>query len=479
MACDQTPCPNRHHQPQRPNPSAFDESFVPVPDSPLVESPVTQSPRPETPTEELEVAALIARTPSPISIPTRPPSAPPVMGTQGQQVPPVAQAAAAPQQAQAQAPAAQAAAQPDPMQMLLQSMALLNQSMSSLVRVTTNANSSKVVQKPAAFTGVQGGEARRFLAAFTMWAMSQGASLNVLDPNGDPLQARDDQWIRTVLSYMQDDAALWATPAMEELTQGTTPFNGSWNDFRQQFKARFETVDEAVDAKERLRKLWQGSSTLPEYAARFNELAGRTGYSAQDLRDRFYEHLSDVIKDELVHTARPIASLDELIKVASDIDVRVRQRRAEKARQQGRTITFPTPKSTVAPHTTPFTPPARDPNAMEIDATRTRDEFNRLMRGKCYGCGSTEHVKKDGKHDREICNYCRRAGHREVVCMDKFLKKTPTRKVAATIEEPVEMQTVASTASSPTPSDSSTLLAQLMEQQKALAEQITLLQQSF
>ena len=396
---------------------------------------------------------------------------------------PVAAPPANPQQAQpapapppAQAAQAAPAQPPDPTQLLLQSMALLTQSMTKLATATTS--SSKAVQKPASFSGEQGGEARRFLAAFTMWAMTQGASLNRLDANGIAVGPKDDQWIRTVLSYMQDDAALWATPAMEDITLGHTPFNNDWNEFRRQFKARFESVDEAVDAKERLRKLWQGTLTVPEYAARFSELAGRTGYSGADLRDRFYDHLADPIKDELVHTARATGTLEELIAVTADIDVRVRQCRAEKARQQGRTPATSSTRTPAIAHVTPFTPAARDPNAMEVDATRTRDEFNRLMRGKCYGCGSEAHVKKDGGHDREVCNYCRRVGHREVVCMDKFLKKPRSQRASATAEGEGEAQTAAST-STPPAADTAGLLAQLMEQQKLLAEQIAALQQSF
>jgi hypothetical protein len=87
---------------------------------------------------------------------------------------------------------------------------------------------------------------------------------------------------------------------------------------------------EVVDAKERLRVLWQDSSTVPECTALFKELMTRTGYSSVDLRDRFYEHLGTRIKDELVHTAHPISTLDELITVTSDIDIRVRQRCAER-----------------------------------------------------------------------------------------------------------------------------------------------------
>ncbi|EJF61810.1 hypothetical protein DICSQDRAFT_136328 [Dichomitus squalens LYAD-421 SS1] len=358
------------------------------------------------------------------------------MGQQGGQ-PQTTGPANNPQQAQL---GTQTATQPpDPMTVLLQLMTLLTQSMAQLANSTTGANSLKAVQKPSPFKGEQGGEARRFLAAFTLWATSQGSTLNHVDATGNAISTRDDQWIRAVLSFMQDSAALWATPVMEEITQGTTPFKGLWMEFRTQFKAQFETVDEAVDAKERLRTLWQGSMTVPEYAARFNELSTRT------------EHLADSIKDELVHTARPIASLEDLITVSSDIDVRVRQHRAE-----------------------------RDyPNAMDIDATRTREEFNRLMRGKCYGCGSTAHVKKDGGHDRDICNYCRRVGHRETVCMDKFLKKPRSQKLAATEEGPEEPQVAASTSTSADAGATNALIAQLMEQQKALADQLASLQKSF
>ena len=215
----------------------------------------------------------------------------------------------------------------------------LAEAMATLANVSTMqlANSlskAKAVQKPAAFKGEQGSDARRFLTAFTMWALAQGTALNVVDQQGDPVDSRDREWIRAALSYLQDDAAIWAAPSMEKFANGGVPFDGQWATFRDQFKARFETVDEVVDAKEKLRVLWQDSSTVPEYAALFKELMARTGYSTADLRDRFYEHLSPQIKDELVHTARPIETLDNLITVASGIDIRVRQRKAERERER-------------------------------------------------------------------------------------------------------------------------------------------------
>jgi hypothetical protein len=119
---------------------------------------------------------------------------------------------------------------------------------------------------------------------------------------------------------------------------------------------------------------------------------------------------------------------------------------------------------------------------MDVDATHTREEFMRRMCGKCFGCGSFVHAKKDGSHDRDLCAYCKHVGHREVVCMDKFLGKPKGQKAAATgegneVEVEVELGTpeeeseweegIAATHAKS--------LTQLMEQQKALAEQIVAL----
>jgi hypothetical protein len=143
----------------------------------------------------------------------------------------------------------------------------------------------------------------------------------MVDAEGNAVDRHDSEWIHAVLSFLQGDAAVWAVPAMEVFEEGHVPFDSRWETFREQFKACFEAADKAVDTKEKLRVLWQDDSTVLEYAAQFKQLMTRTSYSPADLRDRFYEHLAPRIKDELVHTARPIGTLDELISVGSDIDV--------------------------------------------------------------------------------------------------------------------------------------------------------------
>jgi hypothetical protein len=111
-------------------------------------------------------------------------------------------------------------------------MAELATAMATLANVSTMqlANSlskAKSVQKPSPFKGEHGTDARRFLAAFTMWAMAQGTALNVVDQQGTAIDRCDMEWIRAALSYLQDDASIWAAPAMEEFADGGVPFGGS------------------------------------------------------------------------------------------------------------------------------------------------------------------------------------------------------------------------------------------------------------
>ncbi|KAH9986440.1 hypothetical protein BJV77DRAFT_1061805 [Russula vinacea] len=329
--------------------------------------------------------------------------------------------------------------------------AITNLATISNLHLASNLAGAKVVMRPTPYAGTGGDDARRFLAAFTMWAMAQGSSLNVVDGQGNLMDRRDGEWIRAALSFLVDDAAVWAAPAMEVFADGLVPFDNRWEAF-------------AVDAKEKLRLLFQETSSIPEYAARFKQAMVRTGYSAADLRDRFYDHLHPKVKDELVHSNRPVVTLDDLIAATTEIDARVRQRQAEKERERRRggmnSGTTLTPDLAAS---NPFMPMSSDPVKMEVDATRTREEFLRRMRGRCFGCGSTAHTKKDGNHEREVC-------HREGPKSQKAAATQEEEEVVVedlsddSLEEEEEEVKIAAT--------SSDTLTQLLEQQKALAEQI-------
>ncbi|KAF5366359.1 hypothetical protein D9757_011478 [Collybiopsis confluens] len=253
--------------------------------------------------------------------------------------------------------------------------------------VVTSMNNNKGVSKPHNYNGIGSEDARRFLAAFEVWA--QGV------PNLRSLTGNEP--VKSAISFLEGDAAIWATPIAENISAHTSNNNvpltyPDWADFRAAFTARFETADPVTDAKNMLKALYQGKNSVAAYAATFKQYSERTGYSDTDLRDKFYEHLTDRVKDGLVHSQANTSLLANLITEATRIDNRINERFRQK-----------TPFKAVTPATHSLQPinapfiAHRDPNAMDVDATRTvtgksSDDYRRFMTGKCYGCGSRNHL---------------------------------------------------------------------------------------
>ena len=136
---------------------------------------------------------------------------------------------------------------------------------------------------------------------------------------------------------------------------------------------------------------------------------------------------------------------------------------------------------------TPFAPSNAEPAAMDVDAIHTRQKFTRQMLGRCYGCGSKAHARREGNYDCNLCGYCKRVGHWEVVCMDKFLGWARGQNAAATVEENTsEEEENVLYGESSEESDQATVaamtlatLAELKEQQKVLSEKIAALEADF
>jgi hypothetical protein len=119
-------------------------------------------------------------------------------------------------------------------------------------------------------------------------------------------------WIQSVLNLMEGDARTWALPHLEELQHGRDPFGGIWQTFVDQFSRRFAPLDTAESAREALKKIRQGKGSVPEYMAQFDQHTGQTGWSDADHRQRFYDGLSEFVKDGLALTDRPIGTFDEV-----------------------------------------------------------------------------------------------------------------------------------------------------------------------
>ena len=136
----------------------------------------------------------------------------------------------------------------------------------------------------------------------------------------------------------------------------------------------------------------------------------------------------------------------------------------------------------------PFVPLNTEPTTMDVDATHICEEYLWQMCGRCWGCGSTIHTRKEGNHDHDLCGYCKKVGHWETVCLDKFMARGRKQKAAATVENSSSSMNFSLDLSNDESEDidlvmldatTLTTLDDLKEQQKVLMEKIVALKKDF
>jgi len=190
-----------------------------------------------------------------------------------------------------------------------------------------------VIARPEPFKSGSN-DARRFIHFFTVWARAQGPPLNTTNAAGT--QADHAQWILHALSLLQGEAAVWAVPYLQSIEQNTTsaaaaaaaqaagqpvpaivpfPFGQDWSTFLSVFKARFQAGDDQAHAQRELDTITQGNRSVADYAARFQEVSGRTGFSDTDLMTRFRRGLKQEARHwvALATLSRVPTTLDELV----------------------------------------------------------------------------------------------------------------------------------------------------------------------
>ena len=228
--------------------------------------------------------------------------------------------------------------------------------------------------------------------------------------------------------------------------------------------------------------------SVAKYKAKFDKQSSLTKWSQVDLRTRFYNGLSDFINDTLAITDRPIETLSELFESMQIVDTRMRQCTTEKKgqtfHQQGK---LQDPLGVVPMDldaTCQGQGKQRGQNQQSSGSGKNWASWMKQMAGKCFGCGSSDHTKKNSGHDQEICHHCQKAGHRANICFDKYMGKEKKAKAASTQQAAStstgQAQVVSTSAPTPAPSSlQGKLVKLLMEQQKVLSEQLEALKLSF
>lgn len=112
------------------------------------------------------------------------------------------------------------------------------------------------VQRPTVYNSKMPADARRFLATYKAWASDQGTGMQVNRGTAAALAwvTNDKLWIITAYSFLEGDAADWATSIVEGMKTLTPPF-ADYPAFVTAFCMWFETVDEAGDALTALKQL--------------------------------------------------------------------------------------------------------------------------------------------------------------------------------------------------------------------------------
>ena len=205
---------------------------------------------------------------------------------------------------------------------------------------------------------------------------------------------------------------------------------------------------------------------------------------------RYRKHLTSYLKDRLAESEKDQSTLENLINVTITIDKRKRERDAERNREQGKSTPSSSSSSSLPPRFTAghaLAPPSApvfqappDPDAMDISATmgRTVEAWRKAMAGRCFGCGSKDHIFANGGHNRTICDWCRKAGHTVDVCRTRWMgrPKVTAQRVAATDSYPSPPTSVASSSSPPSSSGSTPAsegaVSALIQQVAALQAQI-------
>jgi hypothetical protein len=242
--------------------------------------------------------------------------------------------------------------------------------------------------------------------------------------------------VPSALSFMAEDAAVWARPHIESLAEGKTPF-ASWDAFLVAFKLKFEPVSSKADAKNKIIGMKQGKCTFGELVADFETWASRTGWSKQDLFDRLKQTLNADYINRLSYFPVVAKDYDTLKAYGHSIDLQLTDLHNNQ-RQAGANGN----NSSSAPRSAPG---FRDPNAMDIDANNIDSHFQGLFNKDvvkkwhkwmkdCYHCcGSKSHENSLEKHPGPlVCNHCSRTGHFSRVCLARLQGKPATQCTAAT-----------------------------------------------
>lgn len=324
---------------------------------------------------------------------------------------------------------------------MAQSIQALTASVQALVdsqathSVSYSGNGRSTVEKPVVFKGKDFKLACLFRSAFMIWVPANEDHFMERNAQNAKVRNQASHFVLSALSFMTEDAAVWAHPHIEILADGKPSFP-NWASIIAAFKLKFEPVSPEADAKNKVIGMRQGKWTFSELIADFEIWSSHTGWSDQDLFDRLKQTLNADYITRLLYFPVIANNYATLKAYSHAIDLQLSD--LQNNQHQASSLAPLSLASCTAPGFCNL-------NAMDIDASNFNDSFrglsgddilkhwHKVMCGRCCCCGSKGHENSLERHlGPPIYNHRGKSGHYAWVCLSHIQGRPATQRVAAT-----------------------------------------------
>ena len=188
------------------------------------------------------------------------------------------------------------------------------------------------------------------------------------------------------MNHTEGKPKVWCNTQYDdyEAQGGTWP---NWNDFKTKLQAAFTKADGDVDAIVRLDNLRQSNfDSVNDYNVEFNALAKEAGMHTQTDKSTIRMYTKG-LKKELALTIIRRDKIPGTLQEWQDAALKI-----DNAEQEWERIAKGVPSKSSNSSSRPARAPARDPDAMDVDAI-SREDARRS--GLCFNCGGKGHLVKD------------------------------------------------------------------------------------
>ena len=206
----------------------------------------------------------------------------------------------------------------------------------------------------------------------------------------------DEKRIAFALSFMTDGAAAaWKEAYIADKTVRTGGFSFStWEDFLRVFKEGFAPIDEAGNARLKLKTLKQGERTAEEYISDFRIYALKSGITADEaLSEYFMDGLQPRLLEKIFTMEKLPVKISDWFVAASKYNLQWCHAKAITGR-----IRKETPIHTYDQVTSVKAGPfIRGPDAMDVDGLTREQRKDHFKRGLCFECHLPGHTVESHK----------------------------------------------------------------------------------